>query len=340
MSTVRTFALKPLQFTLYILAAVLALLAVLLAHLWIGPLGLRPPPAPSPLQDYPRAAAAVQRLAPAEGDAVNPWCHPLLLAHGAKTARVVVIFHGISNCPQQFATIAADLYARGYNVLLARLPRQGMADRLSAEPAQATAEEAVAAGQALVDIVHGLGDEVTVVGMSGGGTLAAWLAQNRSDINRVVLVVPMFGVQAFPAPLTRPIAMAVRLLPNWWAWFDPLLQETAPGPRHAYPRYSSRTIAEYLRLAVQVAADARARPPAVQDIRIVNNLNDESVRPELARAVAADWRAHGAAVFLYEFPVAAGLKHDLIDPDQPDAEVGLVYPYLEDVISLAQPPAR
>ncbi len=314
MKTSRLFAPKLLQFALYVLAAVLAIPALLLAVLWLAPVGLRQRPDPAPLQNYPEAAEAVQRLAAAEGDAVNPLCHTRLLGHGAKTARVIVIFHGISNCPQQFAALAASLHARGDNVLLARLPRQGMADRLSAEPAQATAQEAVAAGQALVDIAHGLGDEVTVVGMSGGGTLAAWLAQNRPDINRVVLVAPMFGVQAFPAPLTRPIAMAVRLLPNWWGWFDPLLQDKALGPRHAYPRYSSRTIAEYLRLGAEVAVEAHSRPPAVQDIRIVNNLNDESVRPELARAVAADWQAHGARVFLYEFPA---LGRAQARPDRP-----------------------
>jgi alpha-beta hydrolase superfamily lysophospholipase len=340
MTPLRPLALKLLHLTLYALAAVGALLAVLLAYLWLGPLWLRARPAPAPLHDYPEAAAAVQQLAAAEGDAVNPLCHTQLLSHGAKTARVVVIFHGISNCPQQFVAVAAMLYARGCNVLLARLPRQGMADRLSAEPAQATAEEAVATGQALVDIAHGLGGDVTVVGMSGGGTLGAWLAQNRPDVDRVVLVAPMFGVQAFPAPLTRPIAMAVRLLPNWWGWFDPLLQDKAPGPQHAYPRYASRTIAEYLRLGAEVTAEAHARPPAVHDIRIVNNLNDESVRPELARAVAAAWQAHGADVFLYEFPTSARLKHDLIDPAQPDAAVDEVYPYLIEVITAQHPPAR
>ena len=212
-----------------------------------------------------------------------------------------MIFHGISNCPQQFAALAETLYAQGYNVLLARLPRQGMADRLSAEPAQANAEEAVALAQDVVDIAHGLGEEVTVVGMSGGGVLAGWLAENRPDIRRAVLIAPMFGVQAFPANLTRPIATAVRLLPNWWGWFDPLLQEKALGPQHAYPRYSSRTVAEYLRLAAQVAEEAQSRPPAVQDIRIIGNLNDESVRTEMYREVAAAWQAHGANVFLYEF---------------------------------------
>ena len=41
------------------------------------------------------------------------------------------------------------------------------------------------------------------------------------------------------------------------------------------------------------------------------------------RAVAAGWQAHGADVFLYEFPIAAGLKHDMIDPAQPDQQAAL-----------------
>lgn len=100
MTTPRPLALRLLRFTLSLLAAVGALLALLLAYLWLAPLGLRPQPAPARLGDYPEAAASVQRLAAAEGDAVNPLCHTRLLGHGAKTARAVVIFHGISNCPQ------------------------------------------------------------------------------------------------------------------------------------------------------------------------------------------------------------------------------------------------
>jgi carboxylesterase len=323
-----------------LLAALLATLAVLLAYLWFAPLGLRPRQSPNPLQDYMQAADAVQRLAADEGAAIHPLCHTRLLGHGARTKRAVVIFHGISNCPQQFAAIAEMLHAQGHNVLLARLPRQGMADRLSAEPSRATAEEAIALAQEMADIAHGLGDEVIVVGMSGGGALAAWLAQNRPGIHRIVLIAPMFGVQAFPANLTRPIATAVRLLPNWWGWFDPLLQQKAPGPQHAYPRYSSRTVAEYLRLAAQVAEAAQARPPAVDDIRIVGNLNDESVRSEMYRAVADSWQAHGANVYLSEFPVSAGFKHDLIDPDQPYAAADVVHPYVVELITADRPPVQ
>lgn len=100
MTTSRPLAFRLLRVTGYIVAVVAALLAVLLAYLWFGPLGLRLRPTSTPLPDYPEAAQAVQQLAATEGDAVNPLCHTRLLGHGARTARAIVIFHGISNCPQ------------------------------------------------------------------------------------------------------------------------------------------------------------------------------------------------------------------------------------------------
>ena len=189
----------------------------------------------------------------------------------------------------------------------------------------------------MVDLAHGLGDAVTVVGFSSGGSVAAWLAQNRADIDRAVIMSPMFGVQAFPANITRALSTAVRYLPNWWGWFDEESKENIEGPVHAYPRYSSRALAEYLRVGQTVLDEAGATAPAVQDIRVITNLNDESVRPELARTVAEAWQAHGADVFLYEFPVSAGLKHDMIDRDQPYQQVEIVYPTVLQAITADTP---
>jgi hypothetical protein len=95
------------------------------------------------------------------------------------------------------------------------------------------------------------------------------------------------------------------------------LKENVEGPVYTYPRYSSRALAEYLRVGQAVVEQSAETAPAVADIRVVSNLNDESVRPELTRAVAAAWQARGADVSLYEFPTDAGLKHDRIDPGQP-----------------------
>ncbi|MBK8047852.1 MAG: alpha/beta fold hydrolase [Anaerolineales bacterium] len=123
---------------------------------------------------------------------------------------MVLIFHGFANCPEQFGVIAQTLYDQGYNVLLARLPHHGLSDRVTEAPLATKAEDIAASASQMVDIAAGLGDEITTVGFSGGGTIATWVAQNRPDVARVVAISPMFGVQAFPASLTRPVSTAVR----------------------------------------------------------------------------------------------------------------------------------
>lgn len=323
---------------LLILLLIFALFALLFAFVWFGSLGLgADKAAPAPSAAYNEATVAIEAMIAAEGDTLHPLCHTNLLTHGDRTAQALVIFHGLGTCPQQFAALAQDLYDQGANVLVARLPYHGAADRLTDLPAQTTAEDALAYAGTMVDLAHGLGDEVTVVGFSSGGSVAAWLAQHRADVDRAVIISPMFGVQAFPAEVTRALSNAVRMLPNWWGWFNEDLKENVEGPEYTYPRYSSKALAEYLRIGQSVVEQAASTAPAVQDIRVISNLNDESVRPELTRAVAEAWQAHGAAVSIYEFPVSAGLKHDMIDPGQPYQNVDLVYPVVENAIITDDP---
>lgn len=318
------------------LLVLLALIGLFLIFLWFWPLGLDNLATPSDTQvTYADAVAAVATAAQDEGDAVHPLCHTRVVTSGATTENVAVIFHGLGTCPQQFAEVADALHADGWNVLLVRLPYHGMADRLSEAPAAMQADEVLRAAGRWIDVAHGLGDQVTVVGFSGGGAVAAYLANVRSDIDRVVLAAPMLGVQAFPVDLTRPVSTLAHFVPNWWGWFNPELKENVEGPAYTYPRYSSRMLAEFLRIGLQSAAHAQTAAPAVADIRVLLNANDESVRNEVAKAVAAAWLQHGADVKLYEFPTNVGLKHDMIDPGQPYQKVDVVYPVLLDAITEA-----
>jgi carboxylesterase len=316
------------------LLALLVVIGLVMLLFWFWPLGLDNLAAASNAQvTYAEAVAAVSAAAQDEGDAVHPLCHTSVVTSGAKTENVAVIFHGLGTCPQQFAAVSDALHTDGWTVLLVRLPYHGMADRLSEAPAAMKAEAVLREAGHWIDMAQALGDRVTVVGFSGGGTVAAYLANVRSDIDRVVLAAPMLGVQAFPVDLTRPISTLAHFVPNWWGWFNPELKENVEGPAYTYPRYSSRTLAEFLRIGLQSAAHAQATAPAVADIRVLLNANDESVRNEAAKSVAAAWAQNGAEVKLHEFPTSAGLKHDMIDPGQPYQKVDLVYPVLLDAIT-------
>src|SRR4051812_43544673 len=73
----------------------------------------------------------------AQGDAtINPVCYTRLLDHGQRTRRVVVCYHGYTNCPFQFQALAENFYAQGNNVFLPRLPYHGLADRMTVAQAR------------------------------------------------------------------------------------------------------------------------------------------------------------------------------------------------------------
>jgi len=78
-------------------------------------------PRPRPAHDYAEALLLVAALAPrTPGD--RERVRTELLTHGVRTPRVIVLFHGVTNCPAQFDSLGRLLYERGANVLIPRLP--------------------------------------------------------------------------------------------------------------------------------------------------------------------------------------------------------------------------
>ena len=122
---------------------------------------------PNPAADYAEAVQRVERLRAAEVG-FNPDCHTILLTHGAKTAKAIVFLDGYGSCPASFKELAAQFYDRGYNVLRAPLPHNGLADRMTTEQEKMRAEDLVRYTDAVVDIGRGLGDHLTLVGISAG----------------------------------------------------------------------------------------------------------------------------------------------------------------------------
>ena len=290
---------------------------------------------PQPAADYAEAAQRVAALQAQDTPGVNSECVTRFLTHGQKTDRVIVFIHGYTNCPQQFAQLGQQFYDLGYNVLMARMPHHGLTDRLTNDLTNFTAEEMVVFGDQLVDAAAGLGDHVTVTGLSGGGVVTGWLAQQRAEVDQAVLIAPGFGLKPIPAPATLLITNAVLRLPDSFSWWDPRHPDYGTGGAmaHAYPRFSFHGLAQQLRLGFATRALAQRTAPAAGSILIVTLANDFSVDNAAAARVAADWRAHGSNVTAYEFPAALGLGHDLIDPGQPNQQVKVVYPKLVDLIT-------
>jgi pimeloyl-ACP methyl ester carboxylesterase len=290
--------------------------------------GLQPKPDPAP--DYPVALDRLAQLQALDDDRVNPVCRSRGLLHGRKTDRAIVLIHGVTSCPQQFAPLADRFFARGYNVLLARMPRHGHLDRMTDDLKHLRAEELRQFADQAVDIAAGLGEQITIAGLSAGGIVAAWAAQHRSELSRAVLIAPSLGIGSYARPLQLLLANLLTMLPDLATQRLRPFEDAAP---YGYLGFSTRSLGEVQRLGLATAFAALERPPATQRLLLITNAADTAINNAIARQLVYVWQERGIRqVEFYEFDRALGLHHDLIDPNNPKQQVDLVYPILLDLI--------
>jgi alpha-beta hydrolase superfamily lysophospholipase len=291
-----------------------------------------------PLKNHPAATfedatARFQQLVAAEdSEIIHPASHSRLWSHGAKTARAVLYLHGYTDSTQQFHALGELLFQRGYNVFAPRLPHHGYRDRLSTAHGDLTIAELQTWANDAVDLVLGLGERVSVMGLSLGGVMATWVAETRADVTQVLLLAPAYGTKTIPPRLTRPLARLVYRLPNLFLWWDPRVRAET-GIEYAYPRFATRTLAQLFLFGSELLDTARHRPPAARAVWMITNENDFAVSNALCREFVAAWRAHSTArIFTYQFSRALGLPHDLLDPIDAAVKPDVVYPRLLEMI--------
>lgn len=233
----------------------------------------------------------------------------------------MLLFHGLSASPAQLVGIARALHDRGHNVFVPRLPQHGREDRMSAALAGMTAEQLKACLRDSLEVARGLGEEVSVAGFSLGGLLTACAAQSE-PLHKAVAIVPFLGLIWMPTRLGEFAARAALHFPNRFFWWDPWLRERQL-PAHGYPRYSTHALAQGLKLAYELMADARVRAPAAEELIVAINVREPAVSNRAAVKLADLWKAHGANVRVERFrdlPFA----HDVIEPKRyPDIALRL-----------------
>lgn len=289
---------------------------------------------PQPATNYAEALDQFALLKSMDGGDVNGICHSQLLTHGHATDRALVLIHGMTNCPRQFAQLAPLFFERGYNVLLPRQPRNGLADVDTTALADMTLGEMTDFCHQIVDIARGLGRQVTVVGISAGGTLAAWIAQFRGDVDAAVPIAPLFGLLPnLPILNTSANFATMRLLllaPNI---MTQTIRPFTAGPPQSYRGFSSRGLATTMRLGQRIYRVAGAAPPKARSILLMLNPVDPAVNNTLSLSTLRRWNQHGVHARTYMFPSDPKLIHDMIDPEQVDQHIDVTYPILLDQIT-------
>lgn len=258
-----------------------------------------------------------------------------LLHHGQKTQRVFVLLHGLTNCPEQFVPLAKILHAKGANVVLPRARLAGFADRLNNDQGHQTAQDLIDQAATGLDIASGLGDRITLIGLSGSAVAAGWMAQNRNGVHDVMLIAPFFGMYGVQPSVLDAAAATLSKLPNFYQWWDASKKENLPGPAYAYPRFGTHCMADTIQLSRDVRAHLDTRPILAKRLIFLNTASDRGANNQLTKDIASRLQARGEAeVTTYEFPEALGIPHDMIDPSQPGANTDASYSKILELVEM------
>lgn len=291
---------------------------------------------PRPSQSYQESIIRIQELQKHAPKELASTGHLILMDHGQKVEKAIVFFHGFTSSPRQFKDLGERFYQRGYNVYIPRIPHHGMNDQRRSHLDELTAEKLVQTCDEAVDIAQGLGDHVTVVGLSMGGVMAGWTAQFRSDVNLAVIIAPNFGTYRIPNFLLKQTINLLYTIPDHFIWWDPKQKSRLKRPTGTYHGFSSQAMAEIRRLGWSVQTLGKNLKPKARSMLVITNENDNAVNNENIGLIINNWIAHDYQVQTYAFPKELKLGHDLIDPEQTNQQVSVVYPKMIGLIAIKE----
>jgi len=275
-------------------------------------------------------ATSLNRLLARDHSGVGDKGRTIVRTHGERRPRAVVLLHGMSASPAQFERYAGELFERGHNVLVPRLPHHGHADRLSTALERLRPDELYAAADEYVSVARELGERVTIAGFSLGGLLAAWCAQHY-EFDRCVAIAPFLGVAWIPARLMTALAELLLRIPNRFHWWDPIVRERQM-PEHGYPRYATHALAHAYRIAQAVLSESSRHAPLAQHLVLIVNAREMGVNNRAIRRLYTQWQTQRPGnvelVALRGLP----LSHDIIEPLRPRGLAARAYPQIIEAI--------
>src|SRR5437763_5603822 len=122
---------------------------------------LAPAPLPPPIP-YDTAVARVALRQAADDSVVAAGGRSILMTHGMRAARAVVLLHGFTDSPAQFEALGRLLFDAGDNVYIPRLPHHAERVAPVRTLGRVRATELAAFGDSVVDVARGLGDTIIV----------------------------------------------------------------------------------------------------------------------------------------------------------------------------------
>ena len=115
-----------IKITIWVVCSIVIITALLVAAAFFWPATSKQlQSASSEKLSYNDAIAAANRTVSEDtsNTDVRSECRSIIKTHGKKTAKAVMMIHGVSACPQQFADLGDTFFNAGYTVYIPRVPR-------------------------------------------------------------------------------------------------------------------------------------------------------------------------------------------------------------------------
>ena len=291
---------------------------------------------PHPAESFEQAKALFENLRRAESTLpLSPEGASRMLDHGKRTPRAFVLLHGLTNCPEQFLPLARILHAQGANVIIPRARYAGFADVLNSVQGNQSGQDLLDQAAVGLDIAAGLGDRVSLVGLSGSAVAGTWMAQHRDGVSEMVLIAPFFSLDSVPAPLIDAGAAVLSVIPNFYQWWDSEKKENLAGPKYAYPRFGTRCMASTIQLSRNVRENLTNLPLRAGKIRFLITATDAAANNPLTKKIAATLaQTNSVPVTIEEFPAELKIPHDMVDPSQPNANTEIAYKKILELLEM------
>ena len=192
--------------------------------------------------------------------------------------RGALVLHGFTGCPQSMRPLAEGFAAAGYTVELPRLPGHGTTVEDMAR--YGWSDWAAAAEAAYTDLAART-DSVVVAGLSMGGSLTLYLAEQHPEIAAIVLVNPVVEPDDF-APL---VTMARAQLDAGELFIQGVGNDVA-DPDVTELAYTSMPNAAVLSLVVGLQALKADLVTVGQPALILHSTQDHIVPPSSVKLLA------------------------------------------------------
>jgi esterase/lipase len=242
-------------------------------------------------------------------------CRSRFFLQPGSSRGVCLFFHGFTAIPQQFVTIGAAFFQAGYNVLIPLLPGHGQAgdwDGACPPPLPEDPQTYQQFGLYWLEQAQATGQKVIIGGLSGGSTLAAWLALERPEqIDRALIFA------AYLSSSNKAVDLIVRILDFYFEW------KPDPGViSFGYKGFRMPALRILLEMGQEVidrAANSDAAP-----MLILSSESDRAVGREDHQALFEAAVQHQPRTWYYCFDKALDVPHNMMTKAEGNEHVNLV----------------